>query len=241
MVRRIGLLAMVAVMPFGASAWLQQPKPLAQRTLSQRLAKSSITSSTSSTLRIEPASFLTENFAFSACDNSNTPPSLAVILRSIQYLFQKNKSDLRGRYVPHATHGSLLGVAHVLKQASIQDDQPLLTPFIAYCIGCAIGQEGQHLAIGRDPRTHGTALADALARGASAAGMHVVDLGIATTPACAAYTKLHHGSIAVVGTTWIIGLKGNSRLFEQDGDCQSLASRSQWVQIIWNEGFSRLA
>jgi Phosphoglucomutase/phosphomannomutase, alpha/beta/alpha domain I len=163
---------------------------------------------------IAPSSFLTESFTSSECDNSNTPPSLSIILRSIQYLFQKNKSDIRGRFVSHPPHGTWSGVVQALKKEALVDDQPLLTPFAAYCIGHAMGQlsapptssssSGPNhqkvttLAIGRDPRPHGTALADALARGATAAGLHVIDLGIATTPACAAYTNTHPGSLAVV-------------------------------------------
>jgi Phosphoglucomutase/phosphomannomutase, alpha/beta/alpha domain I len=152
-------------------------------------------------------SFLTESFTTSECDNSNTPPSLSIVLRSIQYLFQKNKSDIRGRYIYHPSHGSStwLSIVQALKKEATVDDQPLLTPFAAYCIGHAMGRLSSAgtnqkvvLAIGRDPRPHGTALADALARGATAAGLHVIDLGIATTPACAAYTNTHPGSLAVV-------------------------------------------
>lgn len=177
------------------------------RTLSQGSSRHSVSATESHVEQERPTSFLTESFTFSECDNSNTPPSLAVILRSLKYLFQKNKSDLRGRYVSHATHGSLLGVAHALKQASVVDDQPLLSPFLAYCIGYAIGKKNPaSLAIGRDPRMHGTALADALARGAIAAGItHVIDLGVATTPACAAYTKVNDSAVAVVGCDAYIG------------------------------------
>jgi phosphomannomutase len=164
-------------------------------------------------------------------------------------LFQKNKSDLRGRYVSHPTHGTMLAVSHALKkhQAAMQNggknnDIPILTPFFAYCIGHAIGQLHQGvgpnkkvtLAIGRDPRPHGTALADALARGATAAGLHVIDLGLATTPACAAYTITHPGTIAVMVTASHLPRDRNGfKIFGMVQELHALSEPAQLCATTW--------
>jgi phosphomannomutase len=67
-----------------------------------------------------------------------------------------------------------------------------LTPFAAHCLGYAfatmlkdsMGGEEVVVCIGRDPRGHGTVLADAFGRGAEGVNdVRVVYTGIATTPA----------------------------------------------------------
>ncbi len=70
-----------------------------------------------------------------------------------------------------------------------------LTRQIAVLIGRAIGSEahdrGQtRIVLGRDGRLSAPALADAVASGMQAAGMHVIDLGRVTTPM--AYFAAHH-------------------------------------------------
>ena len=144
--------------------------------------------------------FLLDSFLLtsSECDNTNTPPSLNILLRSISDLFEKSGSDIRGRFVDHASIGSIVSVSHALKQASTIDSQPLLSPLTAYCIGSALAQslviknddEQTTIAIGRDPRVHGVRLADALARGIeSVPGCRAVYLDLATTPACAFFCQ----------------------------------------------------
>jgi len=79
-----------------------------------------------------------------------------------------------------------------------------LTPEIVTAIGRALGSEararGQHaVAIGRDGRLSGPALSAALAEGLAAAGIDVIDIGMAATPM--GYFAAHHlgcGSVVMV-------------------------------------------
>jgi phosphomannomutase len=257
--------SLTLMLPSTTLAWVLNPSTLTQSTTTMKRNHQSLlvlataknnnnqqsTTTTKQSTTIDPSmtSFLSaESFALSECDNSNTPPSLGIILRSLQYLFQKNKSDLRGRYVSHPTHGTMLAVSHALKKHQAasggknNNDQPILTPFFAYCIGHAIGQlhqgVGQNkkvtLAIGRDPRPHGTALADAFARGATAAGLHVIDLGLATTPACAAYTIVHPGTIAVMVTASHLPRDRNGfKIFGMAYDLHALSEPAQLCATTW--------
>lgn len=70
-----------------------------------------------------------------------------------------------------------------------------LTPEIVTAIGQALGSEARarqqrEIAIGRDGRLSGPALAEALANGIRAAGVDVVDLGLVATPMT--YFAAHH-------------------------------------------------
>lgn len=162
----------------------------------------------------QAASFAASN-AFVAspssdCDNMNTPPSLQIISHSLKQLIRSGGSDIRGRFVDHAVCGSLALAVNAIRDAAPQP--PPLTPFSAYCIGHALAtlmlmntektatsQTSITICIGMDPRSHGTRLADALARGAeSVVGTNVVFTGIATTPACAAFCRLQKCDAAVV-------------------------------------------
>jgi phosphomannomutase len=131
----------------------------------------------------------------SECDNANVPPSLSILLRSIQDLTHSG-SDIRGRFVDHAILGRMSSVADAIRR---QDSRfPPLTPLAAYCFGQAWGEmllaaedKDTVVAIGQDPRSHGVRLADAMARGLeSHTSIRVVYTGIATTPACAAFPHL---------------------------------------------------
>jgi phosphomannomutase len=157
-----------------------------------------------------------------ACDDVNRPPSLNILLKSIQDLcpVASSNTDIRGRFVNHARLGSLASVAQAIGKTKGDGKIPSLTPIAAYCLGHALArnlhvwkssrQRRQQLPssserdaddddatttinimIGRDPRPHGTRLADAVARGAesysnSNANVQVYYTGIATTPGCAA-------------------------------------------------------
>lgn len=132
------------------------------------------------------------------------PDVTQIISASLKQLRVSNGSDIRGRFVDHATRGPLSLVAHAIQDAAT--DLPSLTPFAAYCIGNALAtpmvldrKTPLTIAIGMDPRTHGSRLADALARGAEAVeGARVVFTGIATTPACANFVRLQKCDAAVV-------------------------------------------
>ena len=71
----------------------------------------------------------------SDCDDLNTPPSLRIVLRSLQEL--PSGSDIRGRFVSHPKSGSMLNVAHAIGHADSGDGVPPLTPFAAQCFGHA--------------------------------------------------------------------------------------------------------
>jgi phosphomannomutase len=159
------------------------------------------------------------------CDNVNRPPSLNILLRSIQ-LLAGSGSDIRGRFVDHARLGSISAVAHEIgRQQRLEGGgtYPSLTPFAAHCFGYALAdmllEEQQQknaknsddktntiitIALGQDPRTHGMRLTDALARGAESrlpGTIRVVYTGIATTPACAAFCRLLKTADAAVMVT----------------------------------------
>jgi hypothetical protein len=129
--------------------------------------------------------FLTD-FSAWECDDSNMPPSLSIIMRSITNL--QSGSDIRGTFVDHPRRGNMASVAAATGKSIL----PALTPFAAHCLGYAfatmlkesMGGEEVVVCIGRDPRGHGTVLADAFGRGAEGVNdVRVVYTGIATTPA----------------------------------------------------------
>jgi phosphomannomutase len=81
----------------------------------------------------------------------------------------------------------------MVAQAISTSSLPAFTPFAAHCLGFAFAtmlkesfSEGEEvvICIGRDPRAHGTVLADSFGRGAEGVqDARVVYTGIATTPA----------------------------------------------------------
>src|SRR5688572_7394483 len=80
-----------------------------------------------------------------------------------------------------------------------------LTPEVTQLIGQAIGSEGRErgvkaIAIGRDGRLSGPALASALARGIQAAGVDVIDVGMVATPMLY-FATYHLGTLSGVSVT----------------------------------------
>ena len=154
---------------------------------------SSSSSADSSPKKVSQASdaFLT-NYFTSECDDFNLPPSLSIMTRSFSQLL--SGSDIRGSFVDHPRLGGISAIAQAISKSSL----PALTPFAAHCLGYAFGtmikdayreaqggEEGEVVVcVGRDPRAHGTVLADAFGRGAAGVdNVRVVYTGIATTPA----------------------------------------------------------
>lgn len=137
-------------------------------------------------------SFLKEYFNSDISD-VNLPPSLNIVRRSLAHL--ASGSDVRGQFIatPPTAKGSRSFSA--LAQAIGQSNLPALTPFAAHCLGFAFAsmvkeeQQQQYdnedivICLGRDPREHGSVLADAFSRGAGGVGVKIVYTGIATTPA----------------------------------------------------------
>lgn len=171
---------------------------------------------------------LTTTTQNSECDDANLPPSLKILLRTLQQL-TRGVSDIRGRFVDHARVGSVATVAREIGKHQPIGGGPYapLTPFAAYCLGFGFAQfvwnkqqqqrdqsdDVVKILLGQDPRPHGMRLADAFARGAEEAGRQVLTsssstttlqsrvqvfyTGIATTPACAAFssgTTLHQAT-----------------------------------------------
>jgi phosphomannomutase len=136
-----------------------------------------------------------QEYFHSDIDDVNVPPSLNIIRRSFGQL--ASGSDIRGQFVDQPRGRSMAAVAHSIGKSNL----PALTPFAAHCLGYAFAtmvHEQERLrrstsnndngneiviCIGRDPREHGTILADAFARGAGGVpNVKVVYTGIATTP-----------------------------------------------------------
>ena len=189
--------------------------PLEDFTVSSSTPSQPLTSFTGSTA---PPTFLVQAFntdeanaagatagMMTECDDVNRPPSLNILLRSLNRLCYSG-SDIRGTFVDHKRLGSISSVAHEIAAHSGSGQQPPLTPLAAYCFGHALAamlleQPQQQrpdsdkpitIVVGQDPRPHGKRLADAFGRGAESCSggnreVRCVYTGIATTPACAAF------------------------------------------------------
>ena len=177
-------------------------------TSASNAATSGLSSSASSLFSSAPPAFLTQ--AFTECDDTNRPPSLNLLLRSLQQLTYSS-SDVRGCFTDHVRLGSVASVAHAIGKSKFTDAPPL-TPLSAYCLGHGLAtlllrdlgdkKETIRIVIGRDPRPHGTRLADSLARGAMSvdARVQVYYTGLATTPACAFLAQSGQANAAVMVT-----------------------------------------
>jgi hypothetical protein len=159
--------------------------------------------------------FLTDFFV-SECDDLNFPPTLGLILRSLDDL--ESGSDMRGQFVDHPRLGNPRVVANAIDKSS--SNLSALTPFAAHCLGSAFASilkeslpqlpeigtlilsfELKHttrltapffavVCVGRDPRPHGTRLSDAFCRGVEEVHhARVVYTGIATTPSLFAFCR----------------------------------------------------
>lgn len=153
-------------------------------------------------------SFLLEPFTASACDNVNRPPSLNVLVRSLEQLLQTKNDvpstlhDFRGVVVDHATTGTVVSVAHAIAHTELMGAAPI-TPLAVYCIGAAYGKlllrenkkgnDQLRVLIGHDSRSHNIRLADALVRGLQSQNVQLVDYaGLATTPGIATLAATHN-------------------------------------------------
>jgi Phosphoglucomutase/phosphomannomutase, alpha/beta/alpha domain I len=157
--------------------------------------KSSSSTSTTSGSHQQDDSFLFRHFNnvvdASDIDDNNCSPSLKSILKNIRQLTHQG-SDIRGRFVDHPRVGRISRVSKAIELAQQDDGIPALTPFVAFCLGHAFGRlvldqattGSTTVAIGRDPRPHGSMLCDAFARGVQSVDdkIRVVYTGIATTP-----------------------------------------------------------
>lgn len=164
-------------------------------------------------------------FSSSECDDINTPPSLSILLRSLEQL--PSGSDIRGRFVDHSRVGSIANVAHAI--GAQQSGIPPLTPLAAHCFGTAFArmlreQSGNDagilkVALGKDPRPHGSRLCDAFARGVQCVDNVQVDYtGLATTPAMFEFCRSQKCDGAVMVTASHLPVDRNGlKFFTPDG------------------------
>ncbi|KAI2500290.1 Phosphoglucomutase/phosphomannomutase [Fragilaria crotonensis] len=123
-------------------------------------------------------------FLASDVDSVNTPPSLSIVLKSLDGL--ANGSDIRGKFVDHPRVGNFAAVAQAITASNFDNNNKAvpLTPLAAYCLGYAFAEMMKErflntktnnndeentirICIGTDPRSHGPRLADAFSRGCS--------------------------------------------------------------------------
>ena len=154
--------------------------------------------------------FISKSFMSSECDDINTPPSLSILLRSLDQL--PSGSDIRGRFVDHSRVGSIANVAHAIGATSSSGGIPPLTPIAAHCLGHGFARmlqerfpekESLVVALGKDPRPHGSRLCDAFARGVESVQGMQVDVhytGLATTPAMFEFCRSNKCDGAVMVT-----------------------------------------
>jgi len=162
-------------------------------------------------------------------DNNNIPPSLQVILNSLEEL--KSGSDLRGTFTyDNSSGGTIASLANIIKQLKENGGGAALTPFASYCFGSAFSQwllqreqssanDTLTICVGRDPRTHGERLADAFARGAETVdGVRVVYTGIATTPSLHEFVRSSLCDAAVMITASHLPQEKNGlKFFSKEG------------------------
>ena len=171
----------------------------------QRSARSSKEKEDKTTTTTTNDDFIVNFFESSISEINDVmiPPSLNKILQSISQL--ASGSDIRGKFVDHPRIGNTALLGHSIKKNAGGGTVAALTPFAAHCLGHAFAtmllneqKAGTHvndnddgeeevitICMGRDPRPHGSILADSFSRGAVGAStnVRVVYTGIATTPA----------------------------------------------------------
>ncbi len=104
-----------------------------------------------------------------------------------------------------------------------------ITPELGLSIGAAAGADVDELAVGRDPRVTGAALADAAAAGARQAGADVQRLGVVTTPTAARYAD----EAALVVTASHNPAEYNGfKLFSGDGASYDAGQRARARELV---------
>ncbi|KAG7339305.1 phosphoglucomutase/phosphomannomutase domain containing protein [Nitzschia inconspicua] len=214
------------------------------------LSMVSVSSNSNNKIGLASDSFLREYFNSDISD-VNLPPSLNIVRRSLAQL--ASGSDIRGRYVatPSTAKGARSFAA--LAQAIGQSNLPALTPFAAHCLGYAFAtmlkdeqlqdsnKEDLVICMGRDPRIHGSVLADAFSRGAGGVpGVKVVYTGLATTPALFEFcrTKLCQGGVMVTASHLPSDRNGFKFFTQQKGgftksEIQNLILKAQEHAQVW--------
>jgi phosphomannomutase len=119
-----------------------------------------------------------------------------------------------------------------------------LTPGVAAEFGCAFGAvlgAGKTCVLGRDTRTSGPAVRNAVSAGLLASGVNVVDLGVATTPGIALMTKALDADGGVVVTASHNPAAYNGIKFLQPTGTGLTAGDAERLRRVWEGGEFALA
>ena len=118
-----------------------------------------------------------------------------------------------------------------------------LTPEVACQFGCAFGTmlgAGKKVVLGRDTRPSGPMVAHAITAGVLAAGVDVVDVGVATTPGVALTTNRLEADGGIVVTASHNPIEYNGIKFLQPTGTGLIAADAQRLKEIWQAGQFRL-
>ena len=111
-----------------------------------------------------------------------------------------------------------------------------LTPRVACDFGCAFGTilgAGRTVVIGRDSRTSGPMIRNAVAAGLLATGLHVVDLGVVSTPGVAMMTSRLGSAGGVVVTASHNPARYNGIKFLQPTGTGLTAAEAMRLKDVW--------
>ena len=114
-----------------------------------------------------------------------------------------------------------------------------LTPRVACDFGCAFGTmlgAGRKVALGRDSRTSGPMLRHALLGGLLGTGVNVIDLGLASTPACALMTARLKCDGGVILTASHNPAEYNGIKFLRPSGVGLSAAGAERLKRIWQSG-----
>ena len=119
-----------------------------------------------------------------------------------------------------------------------------MTPRVACEFGCAYAAmlgAGKTVTVGRDSRTSGPMIRGAIVSGLLAGGVNVVDLGIASTPACAWMTRRLGADGGVIITASHNPAQYNGMKFLQPVGTGLVAADAERLKEIWQAGQFNLA
>ena len=119
-----------------------------------------------------------------------------------------------------------------------------MTPRVACEFGCAYATmlgAGKTVTVGRDSRTSGPMIRGAIVSGLLAGGVNVVDLGVASTPACAWMTRRLGADGGVIITASHNPAQYNGMKFLQPIGTGLVAADAERLKEIWQGGTFALA
>jgi len=119
-----------------------------------------------------------------------------------------------------------------------------ITPRVACEFGCAYATmlgAGKTVTVGRDSRTSGPMIRNAVISGLLAGGVNAVDLGIASTPACAWMTRKLGADGGVIITASHNPAQYNGMKFLQPAGTGLVAADAERLKELWQSGQFALA